>query len=234
MIYGRVVSEFRYPQFCPLARAAEVLGERWTLLILRELMLRPVRFSELRRRLYRVSPSVLSARIGALEEKGIVVRRELPPPACVTVIELTPLGKSLEPVLGALTRFGFQIIGPPEPDDHFEPSWLRLGIPATVGGHPTPEARVALTIRDPEGDFTVEIEGGPQGATTRDVEPGEALDADLVVRGEGMLVMGVATGAIDPQAAVDSGDLEVEGDAGLLARLPDFFAFGGDADASAH
>lgn len=218
------MSDFRYPQFCPLARAAEVLGERWTLLILRELLLRPMRFTELRRRLFRVSPSVLSARVQALEEKGIVSRRELPPPASTSVIELTELGRSLRPVLEALTRFGIQIIGMPQPEDHFEPSWLRMGIPATVQGRPTPNKRVAFTIRDPEGgDFTVEIQGGPDGADARVISADEAAAADLRLRGEGLTVMGVAMGAIDPNVAHESGALEIEGDRPLLARLPEFF-----------
>ncbi len=228
------MSDFRYPQFCPLARSAEVLGERWTLLILRDLTLRPMRFSELRRRLFRVSPSVLSARVQALEEKGIVRRRELPPPASATVIELTDFGRTLEPVLMALTRFGIQIIGLPEPGDHFEPGWLRMGIPATVEGRPTPEARLAFTIRDPEGDFAFAIDGSPHGATAREVSPDEIPEVDLALRGEGIVVMGVAMQAIDPASVESSGALEIEGDRALIERLPEFFRRGEDAEADAH
>ncbi|HSJ96046.1 MAG TPA: helix-turn-helix domain-containing protein, partial [Myxococcota bacterium] len=71
------MSEFRYAQFCPLARAAEVLGERWTLLIVRELMVGPQRFSDLRRRLPGVSSSVLAERLDRLERRGIVRRAQL-------------------------------------------------------------------------------------------------------------------------------------------------------------
>ena len=82
---------FRYAQFCSVARAAEILGHRWTLLVLRELFLGPARFRDLRERLGSVSSSVLAERLRDLETRGVIAQRELPPPAGVAVYELTPL-----------------------------------------------------------------------------------------------------------------------------------------------
>ena len=96
------MSEFRYAQFCPLARAAEVVGERWTLLIARELLLGPKRFSDLREALAGVSSSVLADRLARLERRDVVAWRRLPPPAAARVYELTETGRALEPVVLAL------------------------------------------------------------------------------------------------------------------------------------
>ena len=113
--------DHRYAQFCPIARAAEVLGERWTLLILRELFCGPQRFSDLARRLPGISSSVLAERLGRLEARGIAMRRELPPPAPATLYELTPLGSALEPLMLQLVRFGVRMLDAPRPEDHLEP-----------------------------------------------------------------------------------------------------------------
>ena len=100
------MADFRYPQYCPLARAAEVVGERWTLLVLRELLLGPRRFSDLRRALTDVSTSVLADRLARLEERGLVAHRELDPPAGAAVYELSESGQALGPALLALARWG--------------------------------------------------------------------------------------------------------------------------------
>src|SRR3990170_4910731 len=96
----------RYSQFCALARAAEILGERWTLLIIRELLLRQKRFSDLSDRLSGVSPTVLTARLNALVEHGVVQRVTLPPPFNAQVYELTPIGLGLKPAIRELIRWG--------------------------------------------------------------------------------------------------------------------------------
>ena len=98
--------EFRYAQFCALARAAEIVGERWTLLIVRDLTLGPLRFSDLRRRLKGVSPSVLSERLTQLERRGLIERRVLGPPAASTVYELSEMGRALQPAMIELTKWG--------------------------------------------------------------------------------------------------------------------------------
>src|SRR5687768_10658821 len=95
-----------YPQFCAVARALEILGERWTLLIVRELLLGPKRFSDLKGRLDGISSSVLTQRLSRLEGDGLVRRTYLEPPAASTVFELTQHGWSLEQPLFALIRWG--------------------------------------------------------------------------------------------------------------------------------
>src|SRR2546421_5058094 len=88
-----------YEQFCPLARALDVLGERWTLLVVRELLLGPRRFSDLRAHLPGIAPALLTQRLRDLEAAGLVRRAELPPPAARTVYELTERGRGLDAVV---------------------------------------------------------------------------------------------------------------------------------------
>lgn len=224
------MSGFRYPQFCPLARAAEILGERWTLLIIRELLLSPMRFSELRRRLSMVSPSVLSARVQGLEARGLVARRDLPPPASVSVLELTELGQSLRPVVLAMTRFGIRLLGPPEEGDHFEPSWLRLGIGSVARRTPTPSLNFAVTLADAHDDVVLHASGGPEGTAVQSTDASLAPDllagADVTIRGDGMVVMAMASGQLDPAEAVEAGQVEVTGRTADLIQFPELFDFG--------
>lgn len=152
---------FRYAQFCPLARAAEILGHRWVLLILRELSLGPQRFSDLRRRLPGLSSSVLADRLAALEEHGVVARRQLGPPAASAVYELAEAGRALQPALVALTRWGARFVQPPLPGDHVEPDWLRLAVAAFARPGPTPERRFELLVRSGTGEALVRVAGGP-------------------------------------------------------------------------
>src|SRR4051794_31511717 len=95
-----------YGDRCGVARALDVVGERWALLVVRELLLGAKRFTDLRGGLPRVSPDVLAQRLRELEDAGIVQRRTLPPPAASKVYELTPRGAELEPVVIALGRWG--------------------------------------------------------------------------------------------------------------------------------
>jgi DNA-binding HxlR family transcriptional regulator len=95
-----------YSDSCGIARALDAVGERWALLVVRELLLGPKRFTDLRTGLPRIGPDMLAARLRALEDAGLVVQRWLAPPAARTVYELTAHGRELEPVLHALGRWG--------------------------------------------------------------------------------------------------------------------------------
>lgn len=95
-----------YDQFCPVARSLDVLGDRWTLLVLRELSMGRKRFTDLRNNLVGIPPNVLSQRLKRLSEDGLVALEELPPPAARSVYALTHRGREVIPVLRALVRFG--------------------------------------------------------------------------------------------------------------------------------
>jgi DNA-binding HxlR family transcriptional regulator len=156
----RPVAEFRYAQFCPLARAAEVVGNRWSLLVLRELMVGPQRFSDLKRRLAGVSTSVLSERLAALEAFEVITQAELPPPGAVRVYQLTPHGAAFRPILLDLARWGLHWLSAPSTGDHFEAGWLRLGLEAFAAPAPTPARRFALRVAGGDETAQIRFEGG--------------------------------------------------------------------------
>jgi DNA-binding HxlR family transcriptional regulator len=108
------VSHRSYEQYCPIALALDVLGDRWTLLIMRELLIGDQRFTDLRRALPGMAPNLLSERLRLLEEQGLVTRRELPPPVARTVYTATEAGTEVVPVLRALARFGVGRMGQPD------------------------------------------------------------------------------------------------------------------------
>ncbi len=214
-----VVARFRYDQFCPLACAAEIVGERWTLLVLRELLLGPQRFSDLTRRLPGLSPSILAERLERLEERRIVGRQSTAPPTPAALYALTPLGRAFEPALVELARWGFHFLFTRRPDDHMESDWVRLGLVAFARRGPTPPYSYAIQIPDDLCDVAFRVEGGPEGTA---VVPGDA-PADASIRAPAPVVMGLATGLLDPDQAIASGAIHAGGDLQALAAFSSLF-----------
>jgi DNA-binding HxlR family transcriptional regulator len=184
-----------YDQYCPVAHALDVVGERWSLLLVRELQHGPLRYSDLHERLPRCSTNVLASRLKELEGAGVITRRRLPPPAASTVYELTESGLDLAPVLAALARWGLRTLGPPPAGAVTEPGWLEKALRTTLATL-APRARVAFSI------------GGDEASLDRGhVVPGLLEDADATVRGApgdlyALLVLG------DTAAASIEGDRE--------------------------
>lgn len=114
----------RYGQRCPVARTLDVIGDRWSLLIVRELLLGPKRYSDLADGLPGIGTNVLAGRLGDLQAAGVVARRTLAPPTPVAVYELTAAGEALRPVLSALRQWGAEHAPPSQPDDTARPGWL--------------------------------------------------------------------------------------------------------------
>jgi DNA-binding HxlR family transcriptional regulator len=169
------MSGTRYAQFCALARAAEILGERWTLLIIRELFLGQKRFGDLSDRLAGVSPTVLTTRLNTLIESGVVQRVTLPPPFNAQVYELTPVGLSLRPAIRELIRWGGHFIFPMRPDDAFEPDWGLLALDASARRTPTPPHKIVLRLKHKAKVGSFLIAGGKAGTSvTRSEGPGSA------------------------------------------------------------
>jgi DNA-binding HxlR family transcriptional regulator len=125
-----LVTNRTYEQYCPVAAALDVLGDRWTLLVLRELLFGEQRFTDLRRALPGMAPNLLSARLRVLEDEGFVERRELPPPAARTVYAATPAAHDVIPVLRALARFGSDRLDPVDGGDVVRPEMAVFGMVA--------------------------------------------------------------------------------------------------------
>ncbi len=213
------MSDFRYPHFCPISRVAELLGERWTLLILRELFVGPQRFSDLRRGLGGLSPSVLAQRLQRLEAHGLIRQTELPPPAGATVYELDEAGRALKPAFLELTRWGMRFLEPPRPGDQIEARWLRAGLEAFARRGSTPRCAIEVRMPDADAELAFRIRGGRRGTRIDD----QAGRADVVLRTGPLPLLAVLTGSLTAAAAVESGAFAVEGDPTPLDFLPELF-----------
>ncbi|MFL6657674.1 MAG: winged helix-turn-helix transcriptional regulator [Massilia sp.] len=121
-----------YNQYCPLARTLDVLGERWTLLIVRELLSGPKRFKDLQDALVGIGTNLLSARLKEVERNGLVTRAKLPPPGVASVYELTEHGRKLDETLLSLIRWGIPLLAAPKrPEENFQPHWMLHGMLST-------------------------------------------------------------------------------------------------------
>jgi len=215
------VDSFRYEQFCPLARATEILGHRWVMLILRELFVGPQRFSDLRRRLPGLSSSMLTDRLAALEGQGVVERQVLPPPAASTVYELTPDGRALEPALLALTRWGARFLFTSQAGDHVEPDWLGLGLAAFSSSRPTPARRFELCPYEGDRRALLRVAGGPDGTHSVDDDG----PVDVRIEAPVLVVMAMMRGDLSPSDASNLEGVTVEGEPEALAEFPLLFDF---------
>lgn len=154
-----------YNQYCPIAHALDVVGERWSLLIVRELIEHgALRYSDLHLKLGGIGTNILAARLKELERHGVVSRRKLPPPAASTVYELTPYGEELRPVLHMLAHWGARSLGPPTADTPLEPGWLTGALEMIFLAPPT-DARVEFRVDDEVASL---VEGGPREGPVED------------------------------------------------------------------
>src|SRR5918996_5865412 len=194
-----------YGDRCGIARALDQVGERWALLVVRELLLGPKRFTDLRAGLPHVSPDVLAQRLRELERDGVVRRRKLAPPAASRVYELTEWGLELEPVVLALGRWGSRA--------PFPPGDSKMGVDSTI---------IALrTLFDPTAadgvDATVELHLGEQPFRARvehgrlELARGAARDPDATIRTDPGTLAAVLWHRRSLADAQRSGDVEIEG-----------------------
>src|SRR5262249_28356926 len=114
-----------YDEYCSLAKSLDVIGDRWTLLIVRELILRePCRYTDLRNGLPGIATNLLAERLRELERAGLTTREDAPPPIATTVFRLTPRGRQLQPVLEGLVRWGVPLMVELQPEDAVQSHWL--------------------------------------------------------------------------------------------------------------
>ena len=190
-----------YKHYCPIAHALDLVGERWSLLVVRELQHGPLRYTDLLEQLPGVSTNVLAARLRQLEDGGIVDRRRMPAPAASSVYELTDLGRGLTPVLTTLAHWGARSLGPPPPDAELVRGWLERAL------------RTALGETAPRG--SVELHVGDEVASVVDgvVHAGALDDPDVVVRCD---AAGIFHLLVDGEICADG---EIEGDRDTLERF---------------
>jgi DNA-binding HxlR family transcriptional regulator len=210
----------RYDQYCPIAHAVGMLGERWTLLVVRELIYGPKRYTDLVEGLPGIGTNVLAARLRDLEASGVVQKRKLPPPAASTVYELTEYGRGLEEAVYALARWGIRTLGPPGPDDELEPEWGVHAFPALLNPEAARGLNETYVLRVGGDVFTARLENGELTASV-----GEAEDADLFLDVDMETFFGLASGDLSPADAFEQGLARIEGDFATLERCFTVFSF---------
>jgi DNA-binding HxlR family transcriptional regulator/putative sterol carrier protein len=194
----------RFDQYCPVAHALFLVGERWSLLVVRELLHGPKRYTDLIAGLPGIGTNILATRLRELEEAGVVRKRKLPPPAASSVYELTEYGAELEEAVHALARWGARSLGPPGPDDELYAEWGVNAFPALFD----PEAARGLTetyvLRIGDDVFSARLENGHLR-----VEQGAADDADLDAAMDMETFFALASGELEPTTALAERRVEV-------------------------
>lgn len=207
-----------YGQFCPVARGLDLLGERWTLLIVRELLVGPQRYSDLRDHLPGMWSNLLAQRLRDLEAAGVVRRRELPPPAARLVYELTDRGRALEPAVYELARWGLELLD--EPGDDVLPWHLMpLGLKGLLRVEALPERALRFGLALDEGSWTVRV-AAADGVTrpVARVNVVEGLDPEVAVTVRGSMLALLALGRRQPPVGAGGG-LSLEGAADNIAAV---------------
>lgn len=196
-----------YDQFCAAARALDLIGERWTLLVVRELVLGQKRYTDLLEGLPGIGPNVLAARLKDLQAAGIVRRTKLPPPAASTVYELTELGEGLRPVLFQIARWGLNFLDEPRPDDAFRPEWLLGAVRAAVRPKASRGVRESYEFRIGGHVFHVDADDGQV-----EVREGPAPEPAATFTTDFRTFAALGAGQLDPDDAIRSGAVTLEGD----------------------
>lgn len=214
---GNASSRRRYQDACGTAHALDLIGERWALLVMRELMLGPKRFGDIRADLPGISANTLTQRLEGLEAAGILVRRRLPPPVSAQVYELTEWGYQSKPIMGALGRWATRSPGH-DPSLHFSPVSLILSFQAMGQPGLPKDIDAVIGFRLGRESFRVAIKDGAVGA-----ERGEAEGADAIFTGAPSAVAAAVYGGVPIEALEAEGALAIEGDRALAARFVTLF-----------
>jgi len=208
-----LMSRRRYRQNCALALALDVVGERWTLLLVRELLTGPKRFRDLLANLPGIGTNLLAARLKDLEQAGLIRRGTLPPPAGSAVYELTDTGSALEPSVVALAGWGARYAGSPRKGYAYRANWVAVGMKfafrpeAARGVQETYEYHIDGEV------FHVLVEGG-----RCEVRQAPAPQPAFRLTSDANTLLQIANGAMPLQKAIDSGALLVEGSRQAFAR----------------
>jgi DNA-binding HxlR family transcriptional regulator/putative sterol carrier protein len=206
-----------YNEACGIPRALDRIGERWALMIVRELVLGPKRFTDLKHGLPHASPNVLAQRLKELEQSGVVRKRKLPPPASVQVYELTEWGAELDRVLLELGRWGARApMGPEAPGMSFDSHLLSL---------------LTLFDRERAGDFHAKLElrmgdevfRAEVGGGKLDIRRGRTMEPDAVVETDAVTLLAISHGRRELADALAAGEIRIDRDEQAVARFVTLF-----------
>lgn len=207
-----------YNQYCAIAHALDLVGERWTLLVVRNLLAGPKRFSDLMKGLPGISTNILTDRLKSLEENVLITTRYLPPPAASTVYELTESGRALAGALGALAQWGAQTLGAPQAGQ-FIPTesivFMLLGVFWREGRPPMPlTCNVTVTDAHDNQSFGIVLSGSGIEIAENALP---SADSGLSIALEPLLRLSSQQATL--HALIDSGEAQIQGETGQIERL---------------
>jgi DNA-binding HxlR family transcriptional regulator/putative sterol carrier protein len=206
-----------YHDACAAAHALDLIGERWALLVVRELLLGPKRFTDLRAGLPNTSPNVLAQRLRELERAGVVRRRKLPPPAASHVYELTDWGEELEPVITQLGRWGARSPWRPR-DAGLSVDSLILSFRTMFDPHAADGLNACYALRLREDRFRIMVDDG-----RFEVVRGVAERLDTVIETDPATLAALVYEGRDLAEALRSGEVKIEGDESAVTRFLSLF-----------
>jgi DNA-binding HxlR family transcriptional regulator len=203
-----------YGQYCSIAKALDVVGDRWTLLIIRELAIRGAcRYTDLRNGLPGIATNLLSDRIRELESAGLIRREYAPPPIATTLFRLTEAGAELQPVLDAIGRWGVRYMAEPAGGDQFLGHWFAFPVSFFLHDRDPDGPPASIELRAADSPVVIEVSGG-----SARLRLGTAAAPDLVLRGEPQLILALFSGHLTAAEAAGLG-LQISGDASVLRRV---------------
>jgi DNA-binding HxlR family transcriptional regulator len=213
------VDQRTYNQYCATARTLDIVGERWTLLLIRELLTGPKRFGDLQASLRGLGTGLLAARLKHLEREGLARKVTLPPPARTAAYALTEAGEDLGPAVLALARWGMTwALGERREGETFHPGWAVLGLESCFVPEVSAGLRLVYEFRVEDEVFHALVDDG----TVQMVHgPAQRPDASVVMSEDVLIAM--ASGRTSLGAAIEDGGASVSGDAGTVRRLADLF-----------
>lgn len=203
-----------YDEYCAAAKALDVVGDRWTLLIVRELALRGAcRYTDVRNGLPGIASNLLSERLRDLEQAGVIAREDAPPPVATTLFRLTPRGEELRPVLDGLVRWGIPLMVEEKPDDAVRSQWLTWAVEMMLADR-QPEAP-SVTLELQTGDQPIVLELGDGAVRAR---LGSTDRPDATLAGPPRPIMGLLLGLLELDDAKAVG-VSYKGDPAILERI---------------
>ena len=202
-----------YGQYCGLAKALDIVGERWTLLIVRELLMGPRRYTDLQQGLPGIATNLLASRLVAMEEAGLLARQDAPPPVATTLYRLTPRGEALRPVIDALGRWARPLMAQGVQGDAFRSRWLTLPAQLYLADAEPDRAPTIIEVRTGDQPVTIEARDG-----TVHTRMGAAENPDAVITARPDVALALLLGRMDLTTARARG-LKLEGNQKALRRF---------------
>jgi DNA-binding HxlR family transcriptional regulator/putative sterol carrier protein len=204
-----------YNQYCALARGLDILGERWTLLLIRELMIEPKRYKDLLEGLHGIGTNLLAARLKDLESANIIERATLPSPYKSIVYQLTDLGRQLEPVVLSITKWGFNFLDKKKPDELSRTEWDLVALKAAFQPEKSAKLNTNYELNLDGTYFDIIINRG-----AIDINLGKAANPKTILITTGKSLLSLGKGSTTFEKLLTSGKLKFEGS---LASAKQFF-----------